>query len=107
MYNFFFFFFFGTSEDHPHIYYVLKKKGNHTEERTPRIYVVRPLVYIHGQRQGESSTNKYEKYKGGVEEFSQNPSPNPNTPKLLNIKEILSYYNNNNNSNNKDVILKC
>ena len=101
------FFFLGQLGPPSHILWV-KKKGNHTEERTPRIYVVRPLVYIRGQRQGESSTNKYEKYKGGVEEFSQNPYPNPNRPKLLNIKEILSYYDyNNNNNNNKDVVLKC
>ena len=67
-----------------------RKIDNHTQERMPRIYVVWPLAYIHGRRQRESSTNKYEKYKGGVIEFSQNS--NPNTPKLLNIKEILSYY---------------
>ena len=36
-----------------------------------------------------------------VWEFSQNP--NPNTPKLLNIEEILSYYNYN---SNKAVVLK-
>ena len=28
--------------------------------------MVRPLAYIHGRRQGESSTNKYGKYKGSV-----------------------------------------
>ena len=64
-----------------------KKIDNHAhaQERMPRIYVVRPLAYIHRrERQGESSTNKYGKYKGGMTEFSQNP--NPNTPKLLNIK---------------------
>ena len=66
-----------------------------------RIYVVWPLAYIHRRRQGESSTSKYGKYRGGMIEFSQNP--NPNTPKLLNIKEILSYYNYN---NNKAAVLK-
>ena len=81
-----------------------KKIDNHAhaQERMPRIYVVRPLAYIHRrERQGESSTNKYGKYKGGMTEFSQNP--NPNTPKLLNIKEILSYYNYN---SNKAAVLK-
>ena len=29
--------------------------------------MVRPLAYIHGRRQGESVTNKYGEYKGGVE----------------------------------------
>ena len=56
-----------------------KKMDNHTQERTPRIYVVRPLAYIHGQQQGESFTTKYGKYKSGVDPLSQTQTPN--TPK--------------------------
>ena len=48
------------------------------QERIPRIYVVWPLAYIHGRRQGENVTNKYGEYKGGVEPLT---NPNPNTPK--------------------------
>ena len=55
-----------------------RKINNHIQERTPRIYVVRPLAYIHGRRQGESVTNKYGEYKGGVEPLT---NPNRNTPK--------------------------
>ena len=41
------------------------------QERSPRIYVVQPLAYIHGWRQEEIFTNKYGEYKGGVEPLSQ------------------------------------
>ena len=56
----------------------VERKINNIQERTSRIYVVRPLAYIHGRRQGESFTNKYGEYKGGVEPLT---NPNPNTPK--------------------------
>ena len=52
-----------------------KKKDNHTQERTPRIYVVRPLAYIHGRQQGESFTNKHGEYKSGVDPLSQTQTP--------------------------------
>ena len=48
-----------------------RKINNHIQERSPRIYVVQPLAYIHGWRQEEIFTNKYGEYKGGVEPLSQ------------------------------------
>ena len=52
-----------------------KKIDNHTQERIPRIYVVRPLAYIHRRQQGESFTNKYGEYKSGVDPLSQTQTP--------------------------------
>ena len=57
-----------------------KKIDNHTQERTPRIYVVRPLAYIHRRQQGESFTNKHGEYKSGVDQLSQTQTPiNPSS----------------------------
>ena len=51
-----------------------KKKHRHKHtERTPGIYVLWPLAYIHGWQQRESYANKFEEYKDGAKALSKNP----------------------------------
>ena len=58
-----------------------ENRHSHPQERTPKIYVIRLLAYVHKQWQNKFSLTNMKNTKYGIMTLAQ--CPNSNTPKLF------------------------
>ena len=70
----------------------LEEQQTITHERTPRIYVIWPLAYIHGWWWEEKFTNKYGRYKISIEAFTKPKLQYTKELSLTNNKEYINSY---------------